>query len=152
MEVFVPSGEEEEKEEEERAAEAKAEEAAAMAEGEIRVVVEKGTAGFKCDDALFVTMVEELGAADCEDVKVTHHAAALPRHATPRHAARCDAMRRDTPFARRPLRWSSRDLGYASTGSLERCLEVSKHQGVPRLPAASCMRDGPRVHRLCHAM
>ena len=32
--------------------------------------VAKGTAGFKCDDKLFVTMVEELGAADCEDVKV----------------------------------------------------------------------------------
>ena len=34
------------------------------------MVVEKGTAGFKCDNALFVTTVEELGAADCEDVKV----------------------------------------------------------------------------------
>ena len=37
---------------------------------EVRMSVAKGTAGFKCDDKLFVTMVEELGAADCEDVKV----------------------------------------------------------------------------------
>ena len=103
-----------------------------MAEGEIRVVVEKGTAGFKCDDALFVTMVEELGAADCEDVKVTHHAAALPRHATPRDAMRCDATSHAVCTPPAPLELSRpRVRQHGQPRALSRSIQASGCASAP---------------------